>query len=599
MEQTVYLGSGSTSDIIVYVQAISSAGSHVALVVDTSTTKLVFASGSQSSVVPSVTSLGTGKAKITFASVTNSGNLAAGDSVAVKVNGTADGVAFSEYLIPVFIDSAGGGGGGGLTEADVRNAVGLASANLDTQLSTIDSVVDAVLIDTGTDIPASIAALNNFDPASDTVANVSAVGSITNPVTTDSASRTASQADVSSLATAASIAALNDFDPASDTVANVTNTANVTNAVTTDTASRDASKADVSGLATSSSIAALNDFDPATDTVANVTNTANVTNAVETDAASRNASKADVSSLATSAEITALNNVSAADVYTYFTDGVREQAFHADVSGVPADVWSYSTRTITSGGITPAEVASAVWDATLNSYNSAGTTGKALRQLKEGVISKDAEVSDSSATASTFVTNLTESVDDYYHDKVMVFISGNLIGQARHIESYNGTTKAITTSQPFTSAPNNASEFLILAVHESSPNEISDAVWDELQSTHTTVGSFGYYLDSQVSQAGAGGTGLYQLTVNIQDQNGAALSGARVNIDGTVLTLTSDSSGQCVFNLDSGVYLINVSPPGSFQTPTGQTATIATADIAKTFTLEPSTSQDGDIPWIG
>jgi hypothetical protein len=140
---------------------------------------------------------------------------------------------------------------------------------------------------------------------------------------------------------------------------------------------------------------------------------------------------------------------------------------------------------------------------------------------------------------------------------------------------------------------------LILAVHESSPTEISDAVWDELQSTHTTVGSFGYYLDSQVSQAGAGGTGLYQLTVNIQDQNGAALSGARVNIDGTVLTLTSDSSGQCVFNLDSGVYLINVSPPGSFQTPTGQTATIATADIAKTFTLEPSTSQDGDIPWIG
>ena len=38
-----------------------------------------------------------------------------------------------------------------LSAAGVRTAVGLASANLDTQLSTIDGVVDAVLLDTGTD----------------------------------------------------------------------------------------------------------------------------------------------------------------------------------------------------------------------------------------------------------------------------------------------------------------------------------------------------------------------------------------------------------------------------------------------------------------
>lgn len=37
-----------------------------------------------------------------------------------------------------------------LTAAGIRNAVGLASANLDTQLGTIDSVVDAILDDTGT-----------------------------------------------------------------------------------------------------------------------------------------------------------------------------------------------------------------------------------------------------------------------------------------------------------------------------------------------------------------------------------------------------------------------------------------------------------------
>ena len=58
----------------------------------------------------------------------------------------------------------------------------------------------------------AISALNNFNPASDTVASVTTVGSVsgavasvTAAVTTDSASRTASQADVSSLATASAL----------------------------------------------------------------------------------------------------------------------------------------------------------------------------------------------------------------------------------------------------------------------------------------------------------------------------------------------------------------------------------------------------------
>ena len=94
---------------------------------------------------------------------------------------------------------------------------------------------------------------STFDAASDTV-------------TTDAASRTASQANVSALATSAEIAALNNFDPATDTVANVTTVGSVTAAVTTDSASRTASQANVSALATSAEIAALNDI-AATDIV--------------------------------------------------------------------------------------------------------------------------------------------------------------------------------------------------------------------------------------------------------------------------------------------------------------------------------------------
>lgn len=192
-------------------------------------------------------------------------------------------------------------------------------------------------------------------------------------------------------------------------------------------------------------------FDPTSDTVT-------------TDAASRTASQADVSALATSAEIAALNDPS-------------------------ADA-----------------VADAVWDEALSGHNVAGSTGKALRQIKEGVITTESSVNDSSATATTFVTALTEAVDGFFHDKTMVFISGSLSGQARHIETYVGATKSITVSQPFTSAPADGDEFLILATHEHSLDEIADSVWDEAQSGHTTGGTFGYYVDARISQVASGGS---------------------------------------------------------------------------------------------
>lgn len=53
-----------------------------------------------------------------------------------------------------------------LDAAGIRAAVGLASANLDTQLSTIDGNVDDILVDTGTDIPA---ALTTIDGVVDTI----------------------------------------------------------------------------------------------------------------------------------------------------------------------------------------------------------------------------------------------------------------------------------------------------------------------------------------------------------------------------------------------------------------------------------------------
>lgn len=134
-EQTVLLGA-STTDVEVVVQSIDSAGSHAAITIDTTQTRIV-----GKSVVPTVDlTAGTGIAKITFASVTG---LSAGDKLIVKVVGTSGGVSFSPYFISVHVEAASSGGGGSsLTQADIRTAVGLASANLDTQLGDIPTVTE-------------------------------------------------------------------------------------------------------------------------------------------------------------------------------------------------------------------------------------------------------------------------------------------------------------------------------------------------------------------------------------------------------------------------------------------------------------------------
>ena len=511
-EQTAYVG----DDIKVLVNVIDSTGSHVAATINTSTTRL-----NGFSTIPSVNTIGTGIYEVVFASVTPAP--AEGDRLIAKINGaiTSTGTAWTEYAIALKI------------VADERGT---------------DSVV----------VPTS---------------DITAIKTKTDQLTFT----VANQVDANSLTGGTSPADIYTY-------------------FTTGT-NEDAFKADTSTLATSASIAALNDFNPSTDTVANVTTVGSVTSPVATDAASRTASQADVSALATAASIAALNDLSSTDV------------------------------------------TNAVWDASTSSHNVAGSFGRGFRQVKEGLVSIDGQVNDLSATTTSFISNLASAVDDFYNDQTIHFISGSLTGQSRVVVDYNGTTKAITVDQALTSAPANGDEFIILSNHVHSVAEIVDAVWSEDQSTYTTAGSFGYYLDAQVSaagvtpptaaaiadavwdevrspdhvtegtfgyyvdaqvsSAGAGGSGLYQVTVNVQNQSAQALQGARINVDGTTLTLVTDSAGQCVFNLDSGVYLLTISPPAGYDSVSGNTVVVTSADTSSTFTLTATSSASCDVPWIG
>ena len=174
-EQTAYLDSGSTgTDVVIAINCIDSTGSHTALTIDTTTTRLY-----GYSVVPTVDlSVGTGIAKITFANVQS---LAEGQRLICKVNGTAGGTAFSEYGIPVVIKADERGTDNAstfdnsvdtvITDAASRTAsqadVSLLATSAD--LAVVDANVYSILVDTSTDIPASISALNDFDPSTDQV----------------------------------------------------------------------------------------------------------------------------------------------------------------------------------------------------------------------------------------------------------------------------------------------------------------------------------------------------------------------------------------------------------------------------------------------
>ncbi len=141
----------------------------------------------------------------------------------------------------VLISDVGGGGGSGLTSQQTRDAMKLAPSAGLPAAGSIDDHLDDIITAVETDIPAQITGLNNFDPAADTVANVTLVATTTD-VTNDVAISQAGadkvwdttvraitdKAGFSISGSITTLDGLNNFDPASDTVANVTLVATTT-----------------------------------------------------------------------------------------------------------------------------------------------------------------------------------------------------------------------------------------------------------------------------------------------------------------------------------------------------------------------------------
>lgn len=67
-----------------------------------------------------------------------------------------------------------------------------------------------------------------------------------------------------------------------------------------------------------------------------------------------------------------------------------------------------------------------------------------------------------SNTATTFLTDRTESTTDHFKDCLVCFLSGSLAGQVKKVTSYNGTTKFLSFTSGFTGAPATGDLFVLI-----------------------------------------------------------------------------------------------------------------------------------------
>ena len=321
-------------------------------------------------------------------------------------------------------------------------------------LATIDTNVDSILVDTGTTIPAQISGLNNFNPASDTVANVTLVATTT------------TNSDMRGTDNAALASALSTVD-------------GIVDSILIDT-----------GTTIPAQISALNNV-AATDIVsagAITTLAGAVVNVDLVDVCSVNSDMRGTNGANTVVPVDVSANVAAVKAKT-------DQLAFTVSNQVDANALT--------GGTSPSAVADAVWDEAASGHNVSGSFGKFIRQMKEGLIVEEATVNDASATTTSFVTALPSAVDDFYNDDTMVFVSGSLTGQSRIIADYNGTTKAVTFDEVWTFSPANGDEFILLAGHNNTLTQIENQIWNAVEANHQITGSTGKAL----SDAGGGGGG--------------------------------------------------------------------------------------------
>lgn len=113
----------------------------------------------------------------------------------------------------------------------------------------------------------------------------------------------------------------------------------------------------------------------------------------------------------------------------------------------------------TANGFEEGKSYSVVVEAVVGGVNARAVIGnfRMVRRVPRGAV-----VADGGNTSSSFKTDLTESVNDYWRDALVTFVTGSLAGQVKKVLSYDGTTKVLSFSGSYTSTPSASDTFQII-----------------------------------------------------------------------------------------------------------------------------------------
>ena len=122
-----------------------------------------------------------------------------------------------------------------------------------------------------------------------------------------------------------------------------------------------------------------------------------------------------------------------------YTDDINLPNQTMDIVGDITGNLSGSVGSVTgAGGSVTAETT-----ADVTKISGSATAADNLEQSALGIVPGTVQTG---TTTTTIETSLTESVDDVYIGRVIVFLTGTLAGEATDITDYNGTSKALTVT---------------------------------------------------------------------------------------------------------------------------------------------------------
>ena len=160
-----------------------------------------------------------------------------------------------------------------------------------------------------------------------------------------------------------------------------------------------------------------------------------------------------------------------AQIYAEFVAGSNEDAFKADVSSLAT-----SAEVSALNNLSSSDVAAAVWNAAYASYNTAGSFGKLMDIIRKSNLSIEGSVAGTGTPTTTeFHTDLTY-VDDAFDEQILLFVSGALEGESRPINRNFQLNGRVVLDEAFTSPPTSGDEFVVLPEHIHSLASISDSI---------------------------------------------------------------------------------------------------------------------------